>query len=940
MTDAERHSSESRSRLHEPLGRGHHNVTSSSLTTDRGLDDPTSKNQASKRSRLNLLNPMSLLARRRFSQNNPRLEDVTLSIHTPSVPSIPENFDPSIRGKIVHDFSAPRPRRLNSYNEILSNESSPLSAPPRPSYERPRLSESQSAGLQLPPSQQPMIGHSPVFKEHFQDDRQTVQPERTSWLHTSTGSHGLQAPDPSHLPAFAKRLPSVVLEESAVSTESLSPPKAIADTKHVPAMPDPSTTPSPPPAPVKETLSPTFNLPPASPFPKHMKSTSSRFSFQLGGQASSAQEKLLEDKHKEHEATKRSAMTDKDDEIEEDDYADYDFDADDGLEEQIPGVNANADDESLDDDVLQSMNDIGLEDGYHNVYQPAAPFEQDGDMLPQQASHFTPQSLTFSPTSTQHASQPTPRDSSGHTPGVDDTKDGFVSEDLYAHEQGHVRPGDVAPFYHGLGISTFAPSSGLPLQRDPQQPMFDESDLYFDDGEFDEEFENGSQDAFDEDIFDDETGRIRNIPAENAKKLEAALQAAGPQGEITVMPRIAEDRAKGINFVGESVDTEEVPEMGSRREAGRASFAQGDAANLTEVNLAAYHDALAEAANQAAAEGKFGRHVSFSQVSEEETSASRSLYSQTGHISDEGVHSFGFPSSGIAEDDGFPFDDDMDDDLMIAEANAEALENDDEGFYGQEFGFYARAHGKESVEMSNGGYFAQRGSNGIKRSHSGKEQYQEPSLTPITERSEWSTRNSVASLQIPGLPGSAHSLPSPGIAQLLELEPSSYEDEMTLSALLRLRRGAFGGSSTSVNSIGGGHPSSSPLAQHSTQPWSSPDYAQSKLARSMHSMASSAGPADSEDEDETGNAPTLTQNTPRKKTVHPAPTTPLDTMPLSPSTGAGDWKRGGHSRNSSGADSVSYARETDGRWVLERRRTGDDGGLEVIGREYLAGTRI
>jgi len=51
-----------------------------------------------------------------------------------------------------------------------------------------------------------------------------------------------------------------------------------------------------------------------------------------------------------------------------------------------------------------------------------------------------------------------------------------------------------------------------------------------------------------------------------------------------------------------------------------------------------------------------------------------------------------------------------------------------------------------------------------------------------------------------------------------------------------------------------------------------------------------------------------------------------------------------HSRNGSGADSVTYKREQDAdgkeRWVLERRRTGETGFMELIGREIVEGGRI
>lgn len=52
----------------------------------------------------------------------------------------------------------------------------------------------------------------------------------------------------------------------------------------------------------------------------------------------------------------------------------------------------------------------------------------------------------------------------------------------------------------------------------------------------------------------------------------------------------------------------------------------------------------------------------------------------------------------------------------------------------------------------------------------------------------------------------------------------------------------------------------------------------------------------------------------------------------------------GHKRMSSGADSVTYVQEKDAagarRWVLERRRTSEQGFLELIGREIVEGGRI
>jgi hypothetical protein len=162
----------------------------------------------------------------------------------------------------------------------------------------------------------------------------------------------------------------------------------------------------------------------------------------------------------------------------------------------------------------------------------------------------------------------------------------------------------------------------------------------------------------------------------------------------------------------------------------------------------------------------------------------------------------------------FNYDDNDDllyDDPIIAAANAEALENDDEGFYGHEFGFYAQAYANGS-ELTNGGYFGPRGTEGISRTHSGRGKFREPSLTPITERSEWSTRNSIISVNAHGVAHSNQSVSSPGLAQLVDL--NSLEDEMSLSALMKLRRDAWGGSNGSLRSRSASPPPQQPSASN------------------------------------------------------------------------------------------------------------------------------
>ena len=874
-----------------------------------------------KKSRLNLLNPMSLLARRRSSQA--QNEASNLSINTMHVPALPDNFDPSIRGTITHDFSAPRSRRNPSFGDITSPESA-------------RREAIQSSPVQRPDAvltkQKAASSHSPMFREHFQDDRQALRPEQTRYLHNlAAQASNNTAREATTMPAFAKRLPMRLPDQAhppligkGADAEDDERPLPDLPQKSPPA-PPPQPKDPPPLPPLQRTPSPKINIP-TSLLPKHMTSTSSRFSFQLVGQASSAQEKLLEEKHKETQADKRISKLSRRRDAEDDDYDDYDPDADDLYEEQIPGVNA---------DYHHGMED----DGFSHEEMPAYDRSKVENLTslhsqPYHGLHFTPQSSISTPAGTTHGSQPTPRDHDGLAIGVADSADSVDHQQpqiMQQYGQASVAPMSLT---NGLGIITSdlpPPAASAPTQR---IEAFDDDELYFDDGEFADELQEAAYDDFDESVLDDET-IVRDIPAENLRKFEAAQAAAGDDDKIRI---IAPGTSDGLRKVDGQMFNYPGPE----------SDPPETITGLTEDNLAAYHDALATAANEAAANGRFDRNVTFANNSEDEASQS-----QNGVISDESRISHHFRSPSIAEDDGFPFDDDMDDELLIAEANAEALENDDDGFYGQEFGFYARARGKETVEMVNGGFFGARGSNGIKRSHSGKANFQEPSLTPITERSEWSTRNSVASIPIhSGIPGSAHSLSSPGIAQLLELDSPAQDEDMTLQALLKLRKGAFGGSQTSINSLGQSqhNPGSSPLAQASHHPFGPQDHGHSRMGTSLHSLtAANLGIPESEEEfDE--DLTTITHNTPMKKmsSSSETPVTPSEQSMMSPGSGfdvsperksSSQKRRSMHSRTSSGAESVSYARDTDGRWVLERRRTGEDGGVEVD-REYLAGARI
>lgn len=891
----------------------------------------------SKKSRFNLLNPMNLLARRRSSQNTNTLEDPNLNVNTMHVPAIPDNVTPSIRGHIVHDFSAPRAKRMNSDFSPRPGLSPNPNYPRRPSDLLSPQTDT-SAGT-------PASTHSPMFKEHFQEGQRPIQPANTSYLH----SQNLHLPPPGSLPTFAKHLPLNLPEDEPLSVAGeVFDNQAKDEKEETPSEPE-----FPPPPPPKKTPSPVPDIPPVNSLPKHMLSTSSRFSY-LGQQGSLAQERLLEEKHKEHALKNPAPIRQSMMSIDMDDFDYNDMEDDDEFgtgditirnidmpssqtrndqhtidEEDDYGFGDDYDDDAdefgTEDIVVKDINTITSGIGQSHANKPIATDESISNLdslsnrLHQlrvdtgghkrqslQALHFTPPSASFSPTA-ELTSQSTPRDIEGLPIGMAESKE--QAYDVTSKVDGHAQSSMQPTFFEGLGIVTQqtpnAAASGLGKSEN-----FD--DLDFDDGEFDDYLAETSG-QFDEEALDD-AQQIKDIPAENARKYEEALRRSQPGENVKV---VTEEHPQASYMCAESPDsTFKGPVPASQP-------------GLTEDNLAAYHDALAMAANKAAADGKFNRTVSFSQVSDDETD-SPFHNSIPGISSRDSRLSNHIISSAISDEDGFGFDDDMDDEAMIAAANAEALENDDDGFYGQEFGFYARAHTKDAVEFTSGGFFASRGSSGLKRSHSGKNNFQEPSLTPITERSEWSTRNSVASLPLHNGMG----LPSPGIAQLLERDSPIVENEMSLETLMKLRGRAFGGSSSSINSLADRyHSQSSPLTQMSGYSAVGDSFG-GKLPVPGHRSASIA---ESEDEDDDGK-PTLTHNTPHKKLVLPTRDTShssTEQMQSSPMR-----RKGNHSRNSSGAESVSYAQDEDGRWVLERRRTGDDGELELVERDVLDGMRI
>ncbi|KAJ5089432.1 hypothetical protein N7532_008116 [Penicillium argentinense] len=713
---------------------------------------------------LHLLNPMSLLARRRSSQMGNHRIDEPKNKSSNIIPAIPDDYDPRIRGNIVHDFSAPRPRR---------NVSGTLSGPPDGGQDAsPSQPTVQSPTSRFSDPAKRHSDHSPVFKEHFEDDQNVLQVENKGYLQSSLLTNPTQPGYEKSLPPFAKNLPSCLPDHSPKGVEhTVSPPFELP--AELPGdFPASSPKSSPPPLQQDDDTIPNVPRPPSSGLPRHLRSNASRFSFDMGGVESSTQEKLLEEKHKAKEAARKledGYFDDFDEDFDQDMLDDFD-----GLEEKIPGVNADADD----DDYFRAP-------PAPDIKSWAVP-----GLSPVVASPIAPAPPELPPA-------PVPREEPNAAPPAQEFAEEPAGDDTSESQE----------------VQQPAPVGLAPPAADKGKQVLDEEDddLYFDDGEFgDLDVENQSG-GFDESIFDDETSHLYERKRVGGPALPPPPLNAEPNNDVLEREILLEENAsQGLKHMPSVASEyqalaikrgplgEPIPNMGPARAHGGV---------LTEQNLEVLHNALAFAANEATAKGNFERTFSTSDRSLAQESISQPSHtgeSQPGLVSDDS-HLSQLVDMAAYEDsyDDQIFDDDLYyDDPIVAAANAEALECDDEGFYGQEFGFYAQAHG--SSEMTNGGYFGPRGVEGISRSFSSRGKFQEPSLTPITERSEWSTRNSVISLKAHGATHSNPSLASPGLAQLVDM--GNLDDEMSLSALMKLRRGAWGGSNGSLRSSAGSPP--------------------------------------------------------------------------------------------------------------------------------------
>lgn len=923
------------------------------------------------KTRLNILNPMSLLHRRRSAQITTYAQDLALEKKNHIIPSmkLQDDYDPRIRGSVVHDFSAPRPTRIVASDHgkpsaMKSTHRNGINAALRPG-EWQNLSVEDSTVTSRPNSAPGADRqHTPVFKEHFgletepwhfdEDDRRNQQ---TKSIMDRIPNMGQSAHVVSSLPPFARNLPSnftgalqvgsadyhlpsnVPLESVSENARADSPPPSITVDDHSP-MSLPSAIPSSPPtSPPKNRSRATSNADTTfqgAGLPKHFSSNASRFSFDLGGVGSAAQEKLLEEKHRQQAAQRAqprsragsSTVGARSSEVEEDeDYLYDDMDDFDGFEERIPGVNTDAEEEEA-------------EGRYGEIVDKSKPTSSTESPL------VSPTSFT----STGYTSVDSPRDVLVETAAENRRASYNSNEQSDLHKQRNESQeyypssqyqSDELPFIHKNAklLESSVPTDQLYIDHE-------EDDLYFDDGIIEDIDEGGGPD-FDESLFDDDTSRIYGLPLRDLKPLPAVAVSIStdpsqpstrPISFSSIIP-VSSDLAQ----VNREIETIK-PLHSSTLPRNPGSFlTQGVATTgLTHDNLAAYHDALAFAATQAALTGRFDRQSGT--LDSGKLASPKEGREQKVMFDEQHPESFrDFDTHSIPDDTGrFDFDDNLEDDSIIAAANAEALENDDEGFYGQEFGFFARANGTGEAEYSNGGYFGPAGADGLRRSHSGRANFQEPSLTPITERSEWSNRNSAISLALQG--GYPQSFPNAGLAQLAD-SFNFREDDMSLSALLRLRRGAWGGSNVSLPSSVGSQKSSSPqtyLPPMMPSGMLPNGISSSNPAGSSHSLISENGFGSGEES--LSGSPTL-----RLQTQGLAVTVLQTQADRSNGSDSSPKRRNalkgpGHSRNSSGAESVSYVKEVSedgaGRWVLEKRRTAEGGQVEILGRRVVEGGRI
>lgn len=821
-----------------PTGRRPAGTRLSSEPPTLTASQSTSEVQKGKKGLPFLKNPMSgLLMRRKASQNVPDLHPIPL----PQKPA-EATYDPRIKGTRVHDFSAPRQRMVPTRKPTVPG------AEVWSGFDKYRGgSQSQSVNSDLPLRAQTGRSSSAVS-----EITQTGASDADSQgrLELSKEPSGTSANEPKRISLEEKMLPakpdpspdagaeasgSMSNTSKTISTDETNlmkkanPSTRTNRSRHI-SLSDGS---------IKDGI--------VSALPRHMKSTSSRFSFDMIGAARA--EKLLEERHRQKELERKATDPPSDPRFDDFDDDGFDYDAamaDDGFEEDIPMIG--------DDDMMN-------EESYFEEEIPMVgddtvnEAEDDPDDDQENFAGFVfqrsnPQSSLATPAATGLAA--TPRDAKGMAIGCAITED--TTSDLPSAVSGPADRDEVSPIPEdasdvaGLGIqglhhqpkpqydpTVFQERRNLPID-DGNSRIADTQDkeLYFDEGLLEElrmEADEIQQSNFDESIFDiEDTDQFgRPIPGAFAQaQAMRAVQDPEPEkrdADITPLSGISGSTA----HTSVSMGLQPMPSMtekGVRESVKEDVVPNTSPSELTsEDKVVAYQAALAEAAHKAAASGWKFKWEEQPESPPPPADPDVTVTSPTtGSQPSSGGQNIDDAVYNDYDDDGFgggfddEFGDEFFDDDFIAEANAEALAYDSDGFYGQEFGFYSApmSQGYHGAAKSNGpspddetlygGYF---GPSGVNRTKSGRVVSREPNLTPITERSEYSNRNSIMSLANPGAAlGTSegrNSLQSPGLAQLAMMADDGH---MNLESLLRLRNKAWGGSQISLNSSREGSPRS------------------------------------------------------------------------------------------------------------------------------------
>ncbi|KAH8881350.1 hypothetical protein GQ53DRAFT_754499 [Thozetella sp. PMI_491] len=859
-----------------------------------------------------LKNPMStLLMRRRAGQNATDYAPV----QKPAEPA----YDPRIRGTRVHDFSAPRPKKV-------------LASPVIPD-EEPNRSQVPSSTTEFPTRSSSFGPISESIDVSASIAREVSTSARSHEIPASSQVLAKDAPERRRL-SLDKPLPEqpAVSDSSEEVTRAASAEPPSTATSRANSVAASAVLKSSPSTMTARSGRASTRASVMSALPRHMKSTSSRFSFDMIGAAK--QEKLLEERHRQRQAEKQTS--DPRDSTYDGFDEDFDYDAmmeDDGLEERIPGINADLDEEEYPEDYPEDYPEEdpqgGLEEDPEDLEDevipqtiiieedPEAAMDPDNDQENFAGFVFQRSNPTSSLTSPHTPGMmSTPRDASGRVIGFAMTKDttpdlGTATSPVYLTDP-HITA-KLEDSVAGLGIHGLPDADhkllysgpGFPPQRFPpasipRSAAAGGDDLYFDEGLADElDFEHDGEE-FDESIFDnhdtDQYGRPIPGAFAQAQAERAAAKKETSRRESDMTSQVSAQSAVTQSTAHTSLSTAPqallaIADKGAAPAEESVSPMHNPAPALS-IDIPGqdlvYQAALAEAAQMAEAAGKFRRSSSPPLPADLTiTSPTDSSGSQPNSHADNGL-SF-YEDDPYAEDNGLD-DYDFDDEAIIAEANASALAFDSDGWYGQEFGFYAAPaqtshHVQSSVSKALsaenlyqfGGFFS--GGQGVNRSTSGRVVSREPNLTPITERSEYSNRNSIMSLIVPPGIGSegrnSASLQSPGLAQLAMM---ADDDNMSLSALLKLRSRAWGGSQASLASSREGSPRSErPGGEGASSPWGpGPGFVAGTQVAGTHARKNSAFSLwSNSDAGSASGSPTLTMSVPLPVSSPPVPVPPM-----------------------------------------------------------------